>query len=75
MSAIYIILGIGLIMLAVCLIDRRDQMKKEIKSIQSHKQEIIDVNQQLDDIQSMLDELHSPIAKLSQICEKIKKYK
>ena len=75
MSAIYIILGIGLITLAVYLIDRRDQMKKEIKSIQSHKQEIIEVNQQLDDIQSMLDELHSPIVKLSQICEKIKKYK
>lgn len=75
MGALYILIGLALIMISVALLFKRNEMKRQTKNIAKEQaKQIIALNHQLDEIDLQLKKIQTPITKINSISLKILSY-
>lgn len=74
MAILYSIIGFVFIIISVFLVFKRNDMKKQVKSMKNQKVQIEQLNQELDDIAFQLEQLEGSLSKINSISTKILKY-
>ncbi len=74
MIFIYIVCGLLLLILAVYLLNKKQNVSSSIKALKLKQKEAEDMNRELDELIIQLDELNEPIDKVNRASKKVLKF-